>query len=133
MSSVSHLFFQSSFMLHHNPLVAAIGGALVISIEVLLLSRLGKVLEKFPSAEEASDSIRTSITIFMEISLLLGSVLAVLKMGSFTGFTIFVVLYAINEGLGRPVIRLAASPLAAILTGVILNLLYFLNLFTPIS
>lgn len=116
-----------------NPLVAAIGGALVISIEVLLLSRLGKVLEKFPSLREASDSIRTSITNIMEISLLLGSVLAVLKMGSFTGFTIFVVLYAINEGLGRPVIRLAASPLAAILTGVILNLLYFLNLFTPIS
>lgn len=115
-----------------NPIVAAIGGAVIISLEVLLLSRLGKLLERFPSLREASDSIRTAITNIMEISLLLGSVLAVLEMGAFTGFTIFVVLYAINEGIGRPVIRLAASPLAAIATGIILNLLYYLNLFTPV-
>ena len=116
-----------------NPIVAAIGGAIVISLEVLLLSRLGKLLERFPSLREASDSIRTAITNIMEIALLLGSVLAVLKMGGFTGFTIFVVLYAINEGIGRPVIRLAASPLAAIATGIILNILYYVNLFTPIA
>lgn len=114
-----------------NVFVAAIGGALMISLEVLLLSKIGKVLEKFPSLREASDSIRTAITNMMEIALLLGSVLAVLKMGQFTGFSIFVALYSINEALGRPVIRLAASPLAAILTGLILNLLYLLQLFTP--
>lgn len=114
-----------------NPVIAAIGGALMISLEVLLLSKLGKVLERFPSLREASDSIRTAISNVMEIALLLGSVLAVLKMGEFTGFSIFVALYALNEALGRPVIRLAASPLAAILTGLILNLLYVLQLFTP--
>lgn len=103
----------------------------MISLEVLLLSKLGKVLERFPSLREASDSIRTAISNVMEIALLLGSVLAVLKMGEFTGFSIFVALYALNEALGRPVIRLAASPLAAILTGLILNLLYVLQLFTP--
>ncbi|SMO68759.1 YhfT family protein [Melghirimyces algeriensis] len=114
-----------------NPFIAAIGGALMITLEILLLSKVGKVLEKFPSLREASDSIRTAITNIMEIALLLGSVLAVLKMGQFTGFSIFVALYAINEALGRPVIRLAASPLAAILTGLILNILYLLQLFTP--
>lgn len=114
-----------------NPLLAAIGGALMITIEVLLLSKLGKLLERFPSLREASDSIRTAMTNVMEIALLLGSTLAVLKMGAITGFSIFVALYAINEALGRPVIRLAASPLAAIITGILLNLLYFLQLFTP--
>lgn len=114
-----------------NPLLAAIGGALMITIEVLLLSKLGKVLERFPSLREASDSIRTAMTNVMEIALLLGSTLAVLKMGEMTGFSIFVALYAINEALGRPVIRLAASPIAAIITGILLNLLYFLQLFTP--
>lgn len=114
-----------------NPLIAAIGGALMISIEVLLLSKLGKVLERFPSLREASDSIRTAMTNVMEIALLLGSTLAVLKMGEIAGFSIFVALYAINEALGRPVIRLAASPLAAIITGILLNVLYYLQLFTP--
>lgn len=116
-----------------NPIVAAIGGALMISLEVLLLSKLGKVLERFPSLREASDSIRTAISNVMEIALLLGSALAVLKMGEITGLSIFVALYALNEALGRPVIRLAASPLAAILTGLILNLLYILQLFTPVA
>ncbi|OYD06812.1 YhfT family protein [Paludifilum halophilum] len=114
-----------------NAVFAAIGGALMISLEVLILSKAGKALEKFPSLREASDSIRTAITQVMEIALLLGSTLAVVKMGEFTGFSIFVALYALNEVLGRPVVRLAASPLAAILTGLILNLLYLLQLFTP--
>ncbi|WP_085505746.1 YhfT family protein [Thalassobacillus devorans] len=116
-----------------NPILAAIGGALVLIIEVLILSKLGSVLEKFPSLREASDNIRTSISTVMEIALLIGSFLAVLKMGGVTGFTIFVILWLINEGTGRPVIRLAAAPLAAIATGILLNILYFANLFTPIA
>jgi len=116
-----------------NPILAAIGGAVVLIIEVLILSRLGKFLEKFPSLREASDNIRSSISTVMEIALLIGSFLAVLSMGGITGFTIFVILWLINEGVGRPVIRLAAAPLAAIVTGIILNLLYFMNLFTPLA
>ncbi|WP_026699539.1 YhfT family protein [Salibacterium aidingense] len=114
-----------------NPVLAGIAGALILSLEVLMLSRLGKVMERFPSLREASDNIRTSISTVMEIALLVGSVLAVLEMGSVTGFTIFALLYLFNEATGRPVIRLAAYPLAAIGTGVILNILYFLQLFTP--
>ncbi|RSL31517.1 hypothetical protein D7Z54_19960 [Salibacterium salarium] len=114
-----------------NPVLAGIAGAIVLSIEVLMLSRLGKVMERFPSLREASDNIRTSISSVMEIALLVGSVLAVLEMGSVTGFTIFALLYLFNEATGRPVIRLALYPLAAIGTGVILNILYYLQLFTP--
>ncbi|WP_085522093.1 YhfT family protein [Tuberibacillus sp. Marseille-P3662] len=116
-----------------NPILAGIAGAIVLTLEVLALSKLGKVLEKFPSLREASDNIRTSISTVMEIALLIGSALAVLKMGNFTGFTIFALLYFINEATGRPVIRLAAYPLAAILTGILLNILYYLHLFTPVT
>ncbi|GGE55355.1 membrane protein [Pullulanibacillus camelliae] len=114
-----------------NPILAALAGAAMLSLEVLVLSRLGKVLERFPALREASDNIRTSISMVMEIALLIGSVLAVIKMGDFTGFTIFAILYFINEATGRPIIRLAVAPLGAIVTGILLNILYFLHLFTP--
>jgi len=50
-------------------------------------------------------------------------------MGSTTGFTIFAMLYFLNEVMGRPVLKIAAPAVAAILTGIILNLLYVVGLF----
>jgi len=41
-------------------------------------------------------------------------------------------LYALNEALGRPVIRMAAGPVAVILAGIVFNILAYVHLFTPI-
>ncbi len=40
-------------------------------------------------------------------------------------------LYLLNEALDRPIVRLAAAPTAVIITGILLNVLFYLNLFTP--
>ncbi|GAB3517226.1 YhfT family protein [Photobacterium alginatilyticum] len=109
--------------------VAAILGALTICVEVMLLRKVGHFLERFPSIRNASDNIRNSMNTLMEFALLIGGVLAVMKMGETTGFTIFAVLYFLNEVMGRPILKIAAPAVAAILTGIILNLLYILGLF----
>jgi hypothetical protein len=109
--------------------VAAVLGALTICVEVIFLRRIGHFLEKFPSIRNASDNIRNSMNTLMEFSLLIGGVLAVMKMGSTTGLTIFTVLFFLNEIMGRPVLKIAAPAVAAILTGIALNLLYVLGLF----
>ena len=98
--------------------VAAILGALTICIEVMLLRRVGHFLERFPSIRNASDNIRNSMNTLMEFALLIGGVLAVMKMGETTGFTIFAVLYFLNEVMGRPILKIAAPAVAAILTGI---------------
>ena len=116
-----------------NWIVAGILGALVIVLEVTLLRGIGKFLEHFPSIRHASDNIRTAMENLMDLSLLIGSVFAVIKMGGYTGFFIFVVIYFLNEVLGRKIIKMAIGPLGAIITGVILNLLYFAHLFVPIA
>ena len=115
-----------------NWAVAGIGGALIIVLEVYLLRFLGKGLEKFPSIREASDNIRTSMSTVMEFSLLIGSILAVLKMGGYTGFFIAAIIYFMNEAFGRPLMKLAIAPTAAIITGIMLNVLFYLGLFVPI-
>ena len=112
-----------------NPLFAAIGGALVILIEVMLLGYIGKVLGKFPSIRASSDSIRSAMTTVMEFSLLIGAVNATVAMGGYTGFFIGAMIYFINEITGRRIMRMAIGPVAAIATGIILNVLYLVGLF----
>lgn len=116
-------------------IAAFVLGAVWISLEMLALRAIGKGLENFPSLREASDSIRNAMNNVLEIALLIGSALAALGMThspqdpqNFFAFAVFGALYLINEALGRPVIRLAAAPLAAIITGVVVNIFYVLHL-----
>ena len=57
---------------------------------------------------------------------------AVLKMGGSTGFFIGASLYFANEAMGKPIMKLAIGPTAAIATGVLLNILYYIGMFVPL-
>ncbi|MDE1239741.1 YhfT family protein [Vibrio aestuarianus] len=112
-----------------NIVVAGLLGAVVICAEIYLLRRIGKVLEQFPSIRNASDNIRNSMNTLMEFALLIGGVLAVMKMGDTTGLTIFAILFFLNEVMGRPILKIAAPAVAAIITGILLNVLNVVGLF----
>ncbi|MDD1782662.1 YhfT family protein [Enterovibrio sp. ZSDZ35] len=112
-----------------NLAIAAALGAVTIIIEVGLLKKISRMLEAFPSLRNASDNIRDAMNVLMEFALLIGGVLAVMKMGSTTGLTLFAVYYFLNETLGRPVLKIAAPAAATILTGLSLNLFSLLGLF----
>ncbi|CNL20628.1 YhfT family protein [Yersinia alsatica] len=114
-----------------NPLLAGIIGAVVISLEVLMLRSIGKWLGRFPSVRNASDNIRNAMNLLMEYALLIGAIFASIKMAGYTGFTITTALYFLNEAIGRPVMKIAAPVVAVIITGVVLNLFYWLGLFVP--
>jgi hypothetical protein len=114
-----------------NPIVAAIGGAILFAVEIYLLAYIGRALSLVPSLRESSDYIRNSITSTLGIAILFGSILAGNAMGEGLGIALVGGLYALNEALDRPIIRLAAAPTAVIITGILLNVLFYLNLFTP--
>lgn len=83
-----------------NPMVAAVLGAVVISAEVLLLRSIGKWLGRYPSVRNASDNIRNAMNMLMEVALLVGSIFAAIKMAGYTGFSIAVAIYFLNESPG---------------------------------
>ena len=120
-----------------NPIFAAIAGAVIIFVEVMLLGLIGKFLGRFPSMRDASDNIRSSMNTCVEFALLIGSVSACCTMGAATtagaagGFIIGGCIYLINEVTGRKIMRMAIGPVAAIATGIILNLTYLIGL-TPL-
>ncbi|MFJ2441743.1 YhfT family protein [Streptomyces sp. NPDC087658] len=114
-----------------DPLSAAAVGAGVFALEVLALSSLGRVLGGLPSVRNSSEQLRGAIGETLGLAILFGSLLAAHVMGG--GFAIMVVggLYLLNEAMGRPVVRMAAAPVAVVAGGVLLNVLYWLGLFTP--
>lgn len=114
-----------------NPLIAFLVGAIVISLEVLLLRSIGKWLGRYPSVRNASDNIRNAMNMLMEMALLVGSIFASIKMAGYTGFTITAALYFLNESLGRPVQKMAAPVVAVLIAGIVLNILYYCGLFVP--
>jgi len=112
-----------------HPILALAGGAVIILIEIFLLGFVGKGLGKFPSMRAASDNIRSAMTTVMEFALLIGSINAVVVMGGYAGFFIAGMIYLVNELTGRRIMRMAIGPVAAIATGIALNLLHLVGLF----
>ncbi|WP_405801752.1 YhfT family protein [Streptomyces sp. NBC_01506] len=116
-----------------NPFLAAVVGAAVFALEVLALSAIGKVLGKLPSVRDSSEHLRSAIGDALGLAILFGSLMAANVMGGGLGILIVGGLYLLNESMGRPVVRMAAAPAAVIVGGVLLNILYWLDLFTPIK
>ncbi|NEB77065.1 permease [Streptomyces sp. SID14478] len=116
-----------------NPILAAVVGALVFAAEVLALSYIGKFLGKLPSVRDSSEHLRSAISDTLQLAILFGSLMAANAMGAGLGILIVGGLYLLNEAMGRPIVRMAAAPAAVIVGGILLNVLYWLDLFTPIK
>ncbi|WP_307805725.1 YhfT family protein [Streptomyces chrestomyceticus] len=116
-----------------SPWLAMVCGALIFAGEVLALSWIGKVLGGLPSVRDSSEHLRAAIGDTLQLAILFGSLLAAEAMGGGLGILIAGGLYLLNEAVGRVVVRMAAAPAAVVVTGIILNLLHWLHLFTPVK
>lgn len=116
-----------------SPWWALVCGALVFAAEVLALSGIGRVLGGLPSVRDSSEQLRGAIGATLQLALLFGSLLAAQAMGGGLGILLVGGLYLLNEAMGRVVVRTAAGPAAVVAGGVLLNVLYWLDLFTPLT
>lgn len=112
-----------------NPIFAAVAGAIIIALEVLLLGVIAKGLDRFPGIRKAGDNIRTAMGKLLEIALLVGGMNAANAIAPGIGFFLVAGLYILNEIAGKPVVRMAVGPIAAILTGILVNILAVVGLF----
>ena len=67
-------FIYVAGYLSPNPIIAAVSGAVIIFVEVMLLGLIGKFLGRFPSMRDASDNIRSAMNTCVEFALLIGSI-----------------------------------------------------------
>ncbi|MBV7509461.1 YhfT family protein [Bacillus sp. sid0103] len=114
-----------------NPVVAAIAGALVIFLEIQLLTKMAKFLDRYPGIRASGENIRTAMTRVLEVALLIGGANAANAIVPGLGFFGIAGFYLLNEAAGRPIVRMAVGPVGAIAVGIIGNILVLLGLYTP--
>ncbi|MDD2993150.1 MAG: YhfT family protein [Pygmaiobacter sp.] len=117
-------------LLVHNPVIAFVLGAVVITLEVLLLSSVAKFLDKFPGVRKCGDNIRTAMGRVLNISLLLGGMMAAQAIAPGIGIFVIVALYVLNKFSKKPIVEMAIGPVGAISVGILVNILYLLGLYT---
>ncbi|WP_045516005.1 YhfT family protein [Neobacillus niacini] len=111
-----------------NVWVALVIGAIVIALEVLLLSSIAKFLDKYPGIRNSGENIRGAMTKLLEVALLIGGANASNAIAPGFGFFFIAGFYLLNEIAGRPIVRMAVGPVGAIAVGIIANILVALGL-----
>lgn len=106
-----------------NVWLAAILGAVVIFIEIMLLSTIARFLDKYPGVRQSGENIRTAMTRILEVALLIGGANASNAIAPGFGFFFIAGFYLLNEIAGRPIVRMAVGPVGAIAVGIIANIL----------
>jgi len=126
--------FVVGLALHGNPIAAFIAGALVIIVELSLMNVFAKGMDRFPGVKDMGEHIRTAINKVLEISLLVGGIVAAEKMSAgAAGLTgagaLFVIGFVLlNRKAKKPLVEMAVGPVACILFGILLNILLLLGI-----
>ena len=124
-------FVVTAGLLAPNIWVAAIAGAIVMSLEASSLVLFANIFDRFPGLKKSADNMRAAMSKVLELALLVGSMMAANKMFPGMGFLIVAGAYCLNEVAKKPIIKMAVGPIAAIATGILVNVLAWLHLFTP--
>jgi hypothetical protein len=121
-------FAPAAGLLSPNAVVAALAGAVVITVETLSLGVISRFFNRFPCMLKAANSLRTAMTKLLEVASLVGGMLAANALSPGFGFVAAAGLYGLNEAAGTPIIRVAIGPVAILLVGITLNLLALVGL-----
>ncbi|ALR78406.1 YhfT family protein [[Enterobacter] lignolyticus] len=114
----------------NNPWLAFIAGGLIMFLEIKLLARTAIWLDKYPGVKACGDHIRTAITRMLEVSLLVGGMIASNAILPGMGFMVVAGIYLLNRTSRRPLVEMSIGPVATIAVGILANLLYFIG-FVP--
>lgn len=112
-----------------NPILSFILGVFMIGLEVLVLDKLANGLDKYPGIRSAGDNIRNAMTALLEVALLVGGVNAANAIAPGLGIFAVVGLFILNEIAGRPIVKMAVGPIAAIVVGILVNIFSVIGLY----
>lgn len=122
-------------ILSKNPIIAFILGFLTLALEIILLEKIAKVIDKFPGIKACADEIRTSMTKVLEVAILVGAMIACNSMvgNNGLGFLFVIGFYLINRASKKPLVDMAVGPISTIIFGILINVLFIMKLYIPIG
>ena len=108
--------------------LAPFAGFAIEFVEIQLLGFLGKVLAKFPELSKSGDHIRDGMSSCLYIAMVCGAFLAGNAIWPTIGLLVVGGAYTLNDVTGQRIPRVAVGPLAAILVGILKNIMVILGL-----
>jgi Protein of unknown function len=113
-------YLAVGYLAARNPVVAALGGLVLIAIEIASLRRVGAFLNTHPRIHTAGSAARDALDTIPTYSVLAGAVGASAGLAGPLGPCVVVGAYALNDAKGRPVMPLAVPMFAflAVVVGV---------------
>lgn len=93
--------------LARHPLLAALGGLLLIVLEIVSLRRLGAFLNTHPHVHTVGSAARDALDTIPTYSVLAGAVIAASGLAGPLGIVTVIGAFALNDAKGRPVMPLA--------------------------
>lgn len=112
-----------------NPFISFVAGFIIIILEIMALESIAKLFDKFPGIRACGDQVRTCMSKVLELALIGGSLLAAGEMASGIGYIFVIGLYTLNKTSKKPFMDIAMGPIAAIILGILINILYVLKLY----
>ncbi|HDC4802787.1 TPA: YhfT family protein [Escherichia coli] len=112
----------------NNPLIAFIAGSVIMFLEIKLLVRTAIWLDKYPGVKACGDHIRTAITKMLEVSLLVGGMIASNAILPGMGFMVVAGIYLLNRTSRKPLVDMSIGPVATIAVGILANIFYFIGI-----
>lgn len=112
-----------------NPLISFVVGMIVIALEIMLLEVIAKGLDKFPGMKNCGDHIRTAMSKVLEVALLVGGMVAANDIAPGLGYLFVAGAYVLNKTAKKPLVDMAVGPVAAIMLGIIVNILSLVGLY----
>ena len=112
-----------------NPLLSFISGFTIIILEITALESIAKLFDKFPGIRACGDQVRTCMSKVLELALLVGSMIAAGEMAPGIGYLFIIGLYSLNKTSKKPFMDIAMGPIATIILGILINILYVLKLY----
>ncbi|TNV20362.1 hypothetical protein FH968_10170 [Buttiauxella sp. B2] len=112
----------------NNPWIAFISGCVIMFAEIRLLGKIAIWLDKYPGVKACGDHIRTAITRMLEVSLLVGGMMASNAILPGMGFLVVAGIYLLNRTSKRPLVEMAIGPIATIIVGILANVINLVGL-----
>lgn len=107
--------------------LAIIFGFAAEFIELQLLGLLGKYLSKFPELAKGGDHIRDGMITCIGLALTAGAFLAANAIWGPVGLMLVGAFYVINDAVGQRIPRSAVGPIAAVVVGILYNIMILLG------
>lgn len=125
------LVYVAGIMLQGQPIFAFIAGAAIMFVEVNLLGVTAKGLDRYPGVRDMGEHIRGAMNDVLEIALLIGGAIASEAIAPGIGYFWVFGAYLLNRASDKPIVDMAVGPVAAIVLGILVNILYVLGIFVP--